>query len=156
MSTATSLVTSARNQGLHITTAESCTGGLLSAAITAISGASDVFDFGFVTYSNAAKRDLLGVKSDTLKAFGAVSNEIAIEMATGALKRAKADISLAITGIAGPGGSEYKPEGRVCFALAQKGQPPIAQTIEFGPLGRENVRRASTKHALEMLNKAVS
>ena len=129
---------------------------MLASEITHVAGASDVFDYGFVTYSNAAKQNMLGVSDDALKAFGAVSQEVAIEMAEGALKRANADIALAITGIAGPGGSENKPEGRVCFAIARKGDKTATHTVEFGAFGRENVRQASTKHAIEMLSAAVT
>lgn len=146
----------ARDQGLHLTTAESCTGGLLSAQITETAGSSDVFDCGFVPYSNAAKQDMLGVSADTLKTFGAVSEEVAIEMADGALGRSGADISLAITGIAGPGSSDNKPEGRVCFALARTGQKTVAHTQEFGALGRKNVRQASIDHAMKILKEAVN
>ncbi|VAV87758.1 Nicotinamide-nucleotide amidase [hydrothermal vent metagenome] len=156
MTTSAHLIMRARDQGLRLTTAESCTGGLLAAEITQAAGASDVFDYGFVTYSDAAKTDLLGVNPDTLKTFGAVSEEVAIEMADGALKRSGAHISLAITGIAGPGSSGQKPEGRVCFALARTGQNTTAHTVEFGALGRENVRQASMDHAMEMLHQSIN
>jgi nicotinamide-nucleotide amidase len=156
MTTSAHLLMRARDQGLHITTAESCTGGLLSAELTDSAGSSDIFERGYVTYSNGAKQDMLGVRADTLKAFGAVSQEVAKEMAEGALMRSGADIALAITGIAGPGGSESKPEGRVCFALARSGRQTTANTQEFGALGRGNVRKASVDHAMEMLGKAVN
>ncbi len=156
MTTSAHLIIRARDQGLRLTTAESCTGGLLAAEITEAAGASDVFDYGFVTYSDTAKQDMLGVRPDTLKAFGAVSEEVATEMAEGALKRSKAVISLAITGIAGPGSSDNKPEGRVCFALARTGHKTAANTVEFGALGRENVRQASVDHAMDMLAMAVN
>ncbi len=155
MTTSAHLLMRARDQGLHITAAESCTGGLLSAELTENAGSSDIFDYGFVTYSNQAKQDLLGVREETLKAFGAVSEEVAIEMAEGALLRSGADIAMAITGIAGPGGSENKPQGRVCFALAQQGQKTNAETMDFGALGRENVRQASVDHAMDMLSKVI-
>jgi nicotinamide-nucleotide amidase len=156
MTTSAHLIMRARDQGLRLTTAESCTGGLLAAEITQTAGASDVFDYGFVTYSDAAKMDMLGVNPGTLKTFGAVSEEVATEMADGALKRASAHISLAITGIAGPGSSGEKPEGRVCFALARTGQKTAAHTVEFGALGRENVRQASVDHAMEMLHQSIN
>ena len=108
----------ARAAGVRIATAESCTGGMVAAALTDIAGSSDVVERGLVTYSNAAKRELLGVRAETLAAHGAVSEQVAREMADGALARAPVGLAVSITGIAGPGGSEFKPEGRVCFALA--------------------------------------
>lgn len=137
-----------RELGWRIAVAESCTGGLLAAAITEVPGSSDVFDRGFVTYSNRAKMELLGVKSETLEAFGAVSAEVAVEMAVGAAKNANADLAVSITGIAGPGGSDNKPEGRVCFALVQGNNPPFVQVREFGAIGREKVRKASVRTAI--------
>ncbi len=153
MSDAGALICRARAKGLRIATAESCTGGLLSARITDVPGASDVFECGYVTYSNAAKTGLLGVRPQTLAAHGAVSEQVAREMADGA--RGAADLAVSVTGIAGPGGSEAKPEGRVCFGLAQAGRRTRSMTVEFGPLGRENVRRASVDHALRMLLEAL-
>ncbi len=141
----------ARRGGLTLVTAESCTGGLVAAALTEVPGASDVFDRGFVTYSNAAKIDMLGVRAETLAAHGAVSEEVAREMAEGARARSGAGLAVAVTGIAGPGGSDFKPEGRVCFGLARAGQPARSETIEFGALGRRAVRAASTRHALNLL-----
>lgn len=148
------LLAAARAKGLRIATAESCTGGMVAAALTEIPGSSDVFERGFVTYSNAAKRDMLGVQQATLDAHGAVSEQVAREMVLGALAHSKADLAVSITGIAGPGGSEFKPEGRVCFGLARKSQPATTQTIEFGAPGRENVREAACRHALELLKSA--
>jgi nicotinamide-nucleotide amidase len=150
------LVADARRRGWTVAVAESCTGGMLAAAITDVPGASDVFDRGFVTYSNAAKEAMLGVRAATLAAHGAVSEPVAREMAEGALARSEATLAVAITGVAGPGGSGRKPEGRVCFALAMRGRPTEAGTVEFGPLGRDAVRRASTAHALRRLVAAVS
>ena len=140
----------ARAKGVRIACAESCTGGMLAALLTEVAGASDVFDRGFVTYSNDAKIDMLGVKQATLDAHGAVSEPIAREMALGALERSKSQIAVSITGIAGPGGSEFKPEGRVCFALATAAGV-LAQTVEFGPLGRTAVRLAARDHALALI-----
>ncbi len=134
-----------------IATAESCTGGMVAVAITDIPGSSDVFDRGFVTYSNAAKMQMLGVSAETLAAHGAVSEQVAAEMAAGALDRSDATVAVAITGIAGPGGSDHKPEGRVCFAVASHGGEGRAETVEFGPLGRAMVRKKSTDHALALL-----
>ena len=150
------LLQAARVWGWRITTAESCTGGMVSAALTDIAGSSDVFDRGFVTYSNAAKVEMLGVSTQTLEAHGAVSEEVAVEMARGAMAHADANLAVSITGIAGPGGSEFKPEGRVCFALAQEKRPIQVETVEFGALGRDKVRLAARDHALQMLWRAVN
>ncbi|MFQ1702726.1 CinA family protein [Loktanella agnita] len=149
------LVDAARAKGMMIATAESCTGGMVSAAITDTPGSSEVFDRGFVTYTNAAKEQMLGVHAATLAAFGAVSEEVAREMATGALAYSQAQIAVSITGIAGPGGSEHKPEGRVCFGLADV-QAVRTETVEFGALGRDKVRQAACDHALGMLIAALS
>lgn len=139
-----------RTRGQTCATAESCTGGMVSAALTAIAGSSDVVDRGFVTYSNTAKQQMLGVLTETLDAVGAVSEEVAAEMAVGALNRANVGIAVSVTGIAGPGGSEHKPEGRVCFGLAFEDQVQTC-TVEFGTIGREAVRLAATKFALSAL-----
>jgi len=146
----------AKSSGATIVTAESCTGGLVAGAITDIAGSSEVFDRGFITYSNKAKQQMLGVQAATLMAHGAVSEQVAREMADGALARSAATLAVAVTGIAGPGGSEFKPEGRVCFALAAKGRETEAQTVEFGALGRAAVRAAAVDHALQMLIAALS
>ncbi len=144
-----------RQQGLKIVTAESCTGGLLCAALTSIAGASDVVESGFVTYSNASKMTSLGVTSDDIKSYGAVSIQVAAAMATGALARSGAHISISITGVAGPGSSDAKPEGMVCFALATIYREIVAQTVLFGAIGRDNVRSKSVEYALQMLTEAV-
>lgn len=128
---------------------------MVAAAITDIAGSSAVLDRGFVTYSNQAKQDMLGVNAATLEAYGAVSPEVAREMAEGALARAKVDLSVSVTGIAGPGGSEFKPEGRVCFGLAMRGRDTAVETVEFGALGRAGVRIAARDHALELLLRAL-
>jgi nicotinamide-nucleotide amidase len=141
----------ARFWGRRIATAESCTGGMVAAALTDIAGSSEVVDCGFVTYSNAAKMRMLGVRAATLQAHGAVSEPVALEMAEGALAASGAGLAVAITGIAGPGGSATKPEGRVCFALAQEGAPTVVQTVDFGALGRARVRAAARDHALGLL-----
>jgi nicotinamide-nucleotide amidase len=140
----------ARAKGIRITAAESCTGGMLAAALTEVAGSSDVFDRGFVTYSNAAKIQMLGVAANDLDTFGAVSEVVARGMAIGALERSNSHIAIAITGIAGPGGSQFKPEGRVCFALATH-QRTDAETAEYGPIGRANVRTAARDHALSLI-----
>lgn len=150
------LLQAARYWGFRIATAESCTGGMVAAALTDIAGSSDVFDRGFVTYSNAAKIDMLAVQSATLAAHGAVSEEVAVEMAIGALAHSDADLAVSVTGIAGPGGSEFKPEGRVCFGLAVRGKPVVAETVEFGAKGRAKVRQAARDHALALLGRALA
>ena len=141
----------ARASGVRVAVAESCTGGLLAGAITDVPGSSDIFDRGFVTYSNAAKVEMLGVLPETLAAEGAVSEAVAREMAEGALTRSAASLAVSVTGIAGPGGSEFKPEGRVCFGLAAKGAPTRTETVEFGARGRAEVRAASVGHAIGLL-----
>lgn len=147
---AEALVRALSERGLTVTSAESCTGGLLSGAITSVAGASSVFHTGFVTYANDAKTRMLGVQPETLQAHGAVSQQTAAEMALGALKAAGADLAISVTGIAGPGGSEHKPEGRVCFGYAlREGSATHTETIEFGALGRVKVRDATVAHALK-------
>ncbi|PRY90067.1 CinA family protein [Donghicola tyrosinivorans] len=138
-------------EGRMIATAESCTGGMVSAALTDIPGSSAVVERGFVTYTNRAKEEMLGVRPQMLEAHGAVSEEVAQEMAQGALRHSGADVAVSITGIAGPGGSEYKPEGRVCFGLATSQGFLKVETVEFGALGRANVRAAARDHALALL-----
>jgi nicotinamide-nucleotide amidase len=134
--------------GQVLAIAESCTGGWVAQAVTAIAGSSDWFDRGFVTYSNDAKREMLGVRADTLARYGAVSEHTAREMAQGALARSKATVALAVTGVAGPGGgSAEKPVGMVCFAWAGR-QTIRTETIHFSG-DRESVRRKSVIHALE-------
>ncbi|RJE85392.1 CinA family protein [Paracoccus onubensis] len=145
----------ARARGVMIATAESCTGGLIAAALTEIPGSSDVLDRGFVTYSNAAKQQMLGIHSETLTAHGAVSEQIAAEMAMGALSRSEASLTVAVTGIAGPGRSEHKPEGRVCFGVATA-FGVTTETVEFGAIGRSDVRAATVSHALALLLKALN
>jgi nicotinamide-nucleotide amidase len=149
------LLAKARFWGLRIATAESCTGGMVAVALTDVAGSSDVFERGFVTYSNAAKVEMLGVSEVTLSAHGAVSLEVAREMADGALANSAAEIAVSVTGIAGPGGSEFKPEGRVCFGLARKSRETVVETVEFGALGRAKVRTAATEHALALLLRAM-
>ena len=150
------LLDKARAAGAMIATAESCTGGMIAASITDVAGSSTIFERGFVTYSNAAKVEMLGVQPTTLDLYGAVSEETAREMAEGALTRSRATLAVSVTGIAGPGGSDFKPEGRVCFGLAQKGRLTRTETIDFGPLGRAPVRDASTDHALRLLLSALA
>jgi len=148
---AVALLAAARAAGAVVATAESCTGGLVAGAITEVPGSSDIFDRGFVTYSNAAKVEMLGVSGATLASHGAVSEEVAREMAEGALARSGATLAVSVTGIAGPGGSEFKPEGRVCFGLAALDGTVRTETVEFGAPGRAEVRRRSVDHALGLL-----
>jgi nicotinamide-nucleotide amidase len=149
------ILQAARARGILIATAESCTGGMVSAALTDVAGSSAMFDRGFVTYTNAAKMQVLGVRAATLEAHGAVSEQVAAEMAQGALAHSAATLAVAITGIAGPGGSEHKPEGRVCFAIATPDRC-TTQTVEFGALGRAQVRQAARDHALGILLAALT
>jgi nicotinamide-nucleotide amidase len=141
-----------RAAGRLIATAESCTGGLVAAALTEIAGSSDVVDRGFVTYSNDAKMDMLGVPADVLAAHGAVSEPTALAMATGALAHSRAAVTVAITGIAGPGGATPgKPVGTVVFARAIKGGAATAYTRQFPDMVRADVRRQAALFALELL-----
>ncbi|MBQ2263343.1 MAG: CinA family protein [Loktanella sp.] len=152
---AAAVLDAAKARGMMITTAESCTGGMVSVALTDVAGSSAVFERGFVTYTNAAKMQMLGVQKATLDAHGAVSEQVAAEMAKGALAHSAAQLSVSVTGIAGPGGSDHKPEGRVCFGIATT-TGCQTETIEFGALGRAQVRQASTNHALGLLLAALS
>ncbi|MFZ0571611.1 MAG: CinA family protein [Rhodomicrobium sp.] len=155
----------ARSAGLTIATAESCTGGLVAAALTSVAGSSDVFDRGFVTYSNEAKAQMLGVDPALIAAHGAVSREVAIAMAACALRQSRAQVSIAVTGIAGPGGgSAEKPVGLVHLAaakaLSQQGEElnfsAIHHEERFGDIGRAQVRAKSVETALHLLIRAVS
>jgi len=151
---AAQVLNAARAANLTIATVESCTGGLVMAALTAIPGSSDVAERGFVTYSNAAKHDMVGVPMALIEGHGAVSEPVARAMAEGALNRSPADLAVAVTGIAGPGGSDRKPEGRVCFAIIRRGAPARSLTEEFGARGRGEVRAAAMRCALELLLEA--
>jgi len=153
---AAEILQAGRYWGAKIATAESCTGGMIAAALTDVAGSSDVFERGFVTYSNAAKTEMLGVPAALIEAHGAVSEEVALAMAEGALRHSQATLAVSVTGIAGPGGSEFKPEGRVCFGLAQAGRESFVETVEFGALGRAEVREATVRHALELLAGALA
>ncbi|WP_219893084.1 CinA family protein [Aquisediminimonas profunda] len=149
------VVTANLAAGRRVVVAESCTGGLVSAALTAIAGSSGVFEAGYITYSNEAKMDMLAVDSNILETFGAVSIATAWAMAQGALTRSQADVAVAITGIAGPdGGSEQKPVGTVVFARAQKGKESedvIADTRQFADTGRGGIRLQAALVALKLL-----
>jgi nicotinamide-nucleotide amidase len=148
---AEAVLTTCRARRLMVATAESCTGGMIAAALTDIAGSSDVVERGFVTYSNAAKTDLLGVPPALLAAHGAVSAEVAEAMAAGALARAPVDLAVAVTGIAGPGGgTATKPVGLVYFGIARRGTPAATEHHVF-PGDRAAVRRATVLRALELL-----
>ncbi len=148
---AAALLAECRARGVMLATAESCTGGLIAATLTEVAGSSDVVDRGYVTYSNAAKSEMLGVPPELIEANGAV----AASMASGALLRSDAALTVAVTGVAGPGGgSESKPVGTVWFGLAGRGRPVATERVVF-PGGRAAVRRATVAHALAMLAVAV-
>jgi nicotinamide-nucleotide amidase len=139
-------------RGIMLATAESCTGGMIAAALTDIAGSSSVVDRGFVTYSNAAKIDMLGVSPATLDAFGAVSAQTAGEMAAGALARSQAGLAVAVTGIAGPGGGSVdKPVGLVWFGLAVEGREVVVESRVFEDRGRAFIRTETVVHALRMV-----
>jgi len=139
-----------------LASAESCTGGMLSTAITDIPGSSTIFECGFVTYSNLSKMRILGVREETLKTFGAVSEEVAAEMAIGALYNSKANLAISITGVAGPGGTAAKSEGMVCFSIAFNNKAKLNETKNFGPLGRNIVKQKATLYGLTLLENALS
>tara|TARA_R110002020_G_scaffold14070_1_gene50027 strand:- start:1256 stop:1762 length:507 start_codon:yes stop_codon:yes gene_type:complete len=152
---AAGLIAHFRERQLMLSTAESCTGGLIAGALTEISGSSAVVDRGFVTYTNQAKMDLLGVLPATLDQLGAVSRETALQMVRGALYRSKADVAVAVTGIAGPGGgSVEKPVGLVHLAAASRSGRMIHREMRYGAIGRGAVRLATVGTALEMLMEA--
>ena len=152
MALAIDLLSACRERGELIATAESCTGGLLAATMTAIPGCSDCFERGFVTYSNVSKSEMLGVPYWLIERHGAVSEDVARAMAGGALTHSRASIAVSITGIAGPdGGTEEKPVGLVHFAAGRRDEPIIHEQVLFGDLGRMEVQRRSVAKALEML-----
>jgi nicotinamide-nucleotide amidase len=141
-----------RAHGLKAATAESCTGGLVAGALTAVAGSSDVVERGFVTYSNEAKTEMLGVPATLIARHGAVSEAVALAMAEGALAHSRADVAVAITGVAGPGGgSDTKPVGLVQFAAARRGRPTVHLERRYGDLGRAEIRAAAVQDALELL-----
>lgn len=145
------LVDGFRERRLLFSTAESCTGGLIAGLVTAIPGSSDIFDSGFVTYSNEAKSRMIGVAAELIAAHGAVSIEVALAMAAGALASSRADIAVAVTGVAGPGGgSVLKPVGLVHCAAARRSGPIIHRELRLGDIGREAIRLATVEVALAM------
>ena len=146
-----------RERKLRLATAESCTGGLIAAVLTEVAGASDVFERGFVTYSNRAKSDVLGVPEAVIARHGAVSEPVAALMAEGALSRAPADVAVAVTGIAGPGGgSADKPVGLVHVAAARKGVGSRHKQCRFGDIGRETIRLKTVAEALALVEELVT
>jgi nicotinamide-nucleotide amidase len=145
-----------RARELKLATAESCTGGLIAAILTEVPGSSDVFERGFVTYSNEAKAEMLGVPAALIKEHGAVSEEVARAMAEGALRNSRTDIAVSVTGVAGPGGgSAEKPVGLVHLAAARRGREPIHREKRFGDLGRRGVRFASVVEAFAMMREMI-
>lgn len=149
------LISAFSKRGLMVATAESCTGGLIAGVLTEIPGSSSVVDRGFVTYSNDAKIQMLGVANATLETHGAVSRQTAIEMVRGALSHSKADLAVAVTGIAGPGGgSAEKPVGLVHLAAASRGGNILHREMHYGDIGRDAVRMATVRTALDMLDEA--
>lgn len=153
---AEALVTACRARGLMLATAESCTGGLVSALLTEVPGSSAIFDRGFATYSNEAKSEMLGVSAALIAAEGAVSEAVARAMASGVLAHSRADVAVSITGVAGPGGgTAAKPVGLVHFACARRGGTVTAVERRFGDLGRSPIRLASVAQALELFEAAL-
>lgn len=149
---AAALLEQCRLHGAKIATAESCTGGMLAALLTSVPGSSDVFDCGFVTYSNEAKKRMLGVSHDLIADYGAVSRECALAMAHGAILESAAILAVSITGVAGPdGGTTAKPVGLVHFACARRNGATQHREMRFGDIGRDGVRAASVEIALELL-----
>ena len=141
-----------RARGLRLAAAESCTGGLVAAALTAVPGSSDVVERGLVTYSNEAKTELLGVPAATIAAHGAVSEAVARAMAEGALRASRADVAVAVTGIAGPGGATpTKPVGRVHLACARREAATLHRAMDYGAIGRDAVREAAVGDALGLV-----
>lgn len=150
------LLDTLRERGLMLVTAESCTGGLISALLTEIPGSSDVVERGYVTYSNAAKASCLGIDPEVIATNGAVSEVVARAMAAGALANSEADVAVAVTGVAGPGGgSAEKPVGLVHFAAARRGQPLLHLERRFRDLGRSAIRLESVRTALDLVKAAV-
>jgi len=154
--TAQDVLSALKDRRWMLATAESCTGGLIAGAITDLAGSSSVFDRGFVTYSNNAKAEMLGVPMGLIEARGAVSEGVAQAMAEGALARSGAQVAVSVTGIAGPGGSDHKPEGRVCFGLSVEGRATQLKTVEFGALGRDKVRHKTVEYALQLVVDAIN
>lgn len=157
VSEAESLLALLRSAGVMLATAESCTGGLISAALTEVPGSSDVVERGFVTYSNEAKQEMLGVPSALLAAHGAVSAEVALAMAQGAVARSRAQMAVAVTGVAGPGGgTDAKPVGLVHLACAAQWTSPLARACRFGDIGRSAIRRETVAAAFVLVREQLA
>ncbi|PRD42219.1 damage-inducible protein CinA [Phyllobacterium phragmitis] len=153
---AVAVLDACRRAGIMLATAESCTGGLIVAALTDIAGSSDVVDRGFITYSNEAKEEMIGVPAPLIARLGAVSKEVALAMAEGALSHSNADISVAVTGVAGPGGgSPEKPVGLVHIAAARKNGAALHRECRFGEIGRDGIRQATVLAALDLVLEAL-
>jgi len=152
---AAEVITAAKTKDWFVATAESCTGGLIGGALTDVAGSSSAVDRGFITYTNKAKMQVLGVKSDTLRAVGAVAEETAREMALGAIAQSASHVAVAVTGIAGPGGTADKPGGRVHLATATRNGVSEHRQMDYGDIGRDEVRLATIATALEMLIQAI-
>lgn len=154
---AAALVGALKTVRLKLATAESCTGGLVAAAITDVPGSSAIFERGFVTYSNEAKMDSIGVASELLEKHGAVSAAVAAAMAEGALRHSRADVAVAITGIAGPGGATAaKPVGLVYLAVARAGSATVEEECRFGDTSRRKVRESAVRRALALVGHAIA
>jgi len=146
-----------RAKGLKFASAESCTGGLIAALLTEIPGSSDVVDRGFVTYSNEAKNEMIGVRRELIEQFGAVSRDVALAMAEGAIAHSSADVSVAVTGVAGPGGgTATKPVGLVHIAAARAGAETVHKECRFGPLDRSEIRVRTVTEALALAHRAMT
>jgi nicotinamide-nucleotide amidase len=153
--TAEALLATLRARKLMLATAESCTGGLIAGVLTEIAGSSDVIERGFVTYSNEAKNELIGVPAAMILEHGAVSKDVALAMVAGALERSRASVAVAVTGVAGPGGgSEAKPVGLVHIAVQRRGEPAAHRECRFGEIGRHEIRMATVAAAFEMIDRA--
>jgi nicotinamide-nucleotide amidase len=155
MHEAEALLALCRSKGIMLAIAECCTGGLIAAALTALAGSSDVLDRGFVPYSNEAKNQMIGVPMELIECHGAVSEQVAVAMADGALARSRAAIAVSVAGVAGPGGgSADKPIGLVCFGLARTGKPAFSERQVF-PGDRGAIRAATVAHAFQMIRAAL-
>ncbi len=153
---ASSVFSALKFKGLMLATAESCTGGMIAAAITDIAGSSEVFDCGFITYSNAGKVEMLGIAAEIIEKHGAVSREVAEAMAAGALARSKADVVVSVTGIAGPtGGSATKPVGLVHLACGVRERKMVHAVEQFGNIGRPAIRLATRERALDLVQQVI-
>lgn len=152
---ATAVIVNAKEKSWYVATAESCTGGLIGGALTDVAGSSAVVDRGFITYTNKAKMQVLGVRAETLRQVGAVDEQTACEMALGAIAHSASHLAVAVTGIAGPGGSGHKPGGRVHLATANRDGIIEHRQMDYGDIGRDEVRLATVETALEMLIAAI-